>query len=233
MPFGLAHRGGAGEGVENSPSAFQNAVDLGYRFVETDVRATIDGHAMVFHDRTLDRTTDARGEISTLPRSRVQRAELVNGEHPMTLVEALRRWPLLRLNVDVKSDDAVGPFLRAVADADAWNRVCAAAFSTRRLRRLRTEAGPRLATSLAPAEVALLAAGTPVRTPACAAQVPTRVGRIPLVTSRFVRRAHARGLQVHVWTVNDPGEMRRLLELGVDGLISDRLTLLRDVLAGW
>ena len=231
-PFGLAHRGGAGEGVENSPSAFQNAVDLGFRFVETDVRATIDGHALVFHDRTLDRTTDTSGDISALPRSQVQRASLVNGEHPMTLVEALRRWPQLRLNVDVKSDDAVEPFLRAVAEAGAWARVCAAAFSTRRLRRLRAAAGPRLATSLAPAEVARLAAGAPVRTPACAAQVPVGVGRVALVTPRFVRRAHALGLQVHVWTVNDPAEMRRLLELGVDALISDRLTLLRDVLAG-
>ena len=230
-PFGLAHRAGAGEGVENSPTAFQHAVDLGYRYIETDVRATSDGHAMVFHDSTLDRTTDARGAIAATPLWSVQRATLANGDHPMTLVEALRRWPDVRLNVDVKCDDAVEPFLRAMEQADAWERVCAAAFSTRRLARLRAAAGPRLATSLGPAEVARLVAGLPVRSPGCAAQVPVRVGRLRIVTRSFVRRAHERGLQVHVWTVNDPVVMNQLLDLGVDALISDRLTELRDVLA--
>ena len=218
--------------MENSPSAFQNAVELGYRFVETDVRATVDGHAMVFHDRTLDRTTDSHGAIAALPLSHVQAATLASGDHPMTLVEALRRWPDVRLNVDVKADDTVAPFLRAVDEADAWHRVCAAAFSSARLNRIRAQAGPQLATSLGPSEVARLAAGLPVRSPGCAAQVPARVGRAPLVTRRFVHRAHARGLQVHVWTVNDRAEMERLLDLGVDALISDRLTMLRDVLAG-
>jgi glycerophosphoryl diester phosphodiesterase len=229
-PLALAHRGGAAESAENSPLAFQHAVDLGYRWIETDVRATIDGHAVVFHDATMDRTTDAAGALSALPLAEVRSARLTDGQAPITLAEALDRWPEVRFNVDVKSDDTVAPFLRAVSDADAWDRVCAAAFSTARLTRLRGLAGPRLATSMGPSEVTRLALGAPDHSPACAAQVPHRARGVPLVTRRFVQRAHRRGVQVHVWTINDPAEMEALLDLGVDGLITDRPTALRQVL---
>jgi glycerophosphoryl diester phosphodiesterase len=230
LPLALAHRGGAAESAENSPLAFQHAVDLGYRWIETDVRATIDGHAVVFHDATMDRTTDATGALSAMPLAEVRTARMADGQAPITLAEALRRWPDVRFNVDVKSDDTIGPFLRAVADAHAWDRVCAAAFSTSRLTRLRNQAGPRLATSMGPSEVARLVLGAPHHSPACAAQVPHRARGIPVVTRRFVQRAHRRGVQVHVWTVNDPAEMEALLDLGVDGLVTDRPTALREVL---
>jgi glycerophosphoryl diester phosphodiesterase len=229
-PLALAHRGGAGESAENSPLAFQHAVDLGYRWIETDVRATIDGHAVVFHDATLDRTTDASGALSALPLAQVRSARMVDGQAPITLAEALDRWPDVRFNIDVKSDDTIAPFLRAVDDADAWDRVCAAAFSTARLTRLRHRAGPRLATSMGPSEVTRLLLGAPEHSPACAAQVPHRARGIPLVTRRFVQRAHRRGVQVHVWTIDDPIEMEALLDLGVDGLVTDRPTELREVL---
>lgn len=232
VPFGLAHRGGAGEATENSPTAVQNAADRGLRAIETDVRATIDGHAVVFHDASLDRTTDRSGAVSALPLAYFRGAHLANGDHPITLVDAFERWPDVVFNVDVKADDTVEPFLRAVGQAGAWDRVCAASFSTRRLARLRMLAGPRLATSLGSAEVLRLATGTLSRTAACAAQVPPRAGRFPLATPAFVRRAHVLGLQVHVWTVNDPVEMARLLDLGVDALITDRPSVLVGVLTG-
>jgi glycerophosphoryl diester phosphodiesterase len=235
-PLALAHRGGAGESTENSPAAFQHAVDLGYRWIETDVRATIDGHAVVFHDATLDRTTDATGPIAAIPLTAVRASRMADGQAPITLAEALQRWPQVRFNVDVKADDAVVPFLRAVAEADAWDRVCAAAFSTSRLTALRDEAGPRLATSMGPSEVARLVLGVPDHSPACAAQVPHRARGIPIVTRRFVQRAHRRGVAVHVWTIDDPVEMEALLDLGVDGLVTDRPSVLRAVLlrrGGW
>jgi glycerophosphoryl diester phosphodiesterase len=230
-PIGLAHRGGLAEQVENSPSAFEHAIDLGFRYIETDIRASIDGHAVIHHDATLDRMTDGTGTISALPLSRILAARLPNGDHPMTLLQALERWPDAVLNVDVKADDAVGPFLRAVARADAWERVCAASFSAARLRRLCMLAGPRLARSLGTSEVVRLRLRAPVDTgSACAVQVPAASGRIPLVTPGFLRRAHDRGLAVHVWTVNDPVQMRHLLAMGVDGLVTDRPSVLADVL---
>lgn len=230
-PFGLAHRGGAGEAAENSPLAFQRVIDLGFRCIETDVRATSDGHAVVFHDATLDRTTTGHGPIAEQPLAALSRARLADGAAPITLLEALHRWPDVTFNVDVKADVAVEPFLRAVTEAHAWDRVCAASFSTARLQRIRTAAGDRLATSMGPVEVARLIVGAPEGSRACCAQVPVRAGRVPVVTARFVRRAHDRGLQVHVWTVNDPVQMHRVLDLGVDGIITDRPTILRDVLA--
>jgi glycerophosphoryl diester phosphodiesterase len=236
-PLALAHRGGAGEATENSPATFQRVIDLGYRWIETDVRATIDGHAVVLHDATLERTTDTAGDISALPWSHVHTARLADGEHPIRLVDALRRWPDARFNVDVKSDDTVEPFLRAVAEADAWGRVCAAAFSTTRLRRLRERAGNRLATSMGPSEVVRLVVGGTLNRPgrngtggADAAQVPMALGRLPIPTRRFIDRAHRAGIQVHVWTVDDADQMQALLDLGVDGLVTDRPTVLREVL---
>lgn len=229
-PIALAHRGGAKEAVENSPAAFDRAVALGFRHIETDVRATLDAHAVVVHDATLDRTADLGGPVAALPLAHIQRATLADGTTPITLLEALRRWPSVRFNVDVKDDHAIAPFLSAVDAADAWDRVCAAAFSTARLRRLRGLAGPRLATSMGPAEVARLVLGAPDRCPATAVQVPRQQGRIPIVTRRFVQRAHARGLQVHVWTVDDARVMEHLLDLGVDGIVTDRPSVLRAVL---
>ena len=229
-PLALAHRGGAAEAAENSPLAFQHAVDLGFRWIETDVRATIDGHAVVFHDATMDRTTDRSGPVSALPLARVQSARLADGQAPITLVQALHRWPEVCFNVDVKSDDTIEPFLRAVAEADAWDRVCAAAFSTNRLTRLRERGGAQLATSMGPSEVTRLVLGAPDHSPACAVQVPHRARGIPVVTRRFVKRAHRRGVHVHVWTINDPVQMEVLLDLGVDGLVTDRPTALREVL---
>ena len=229
-PLAIAHRGGAAEGAENSPATFQRVIDMGYRWIETDVRASIDGHAVVFHDATLDRTTNAQGEVSALPLARIRAARLADSEHPITLAEALRRWPDVHFNVDVKADDTVEAFLRAVSEAQAWDRVCVAAFSTARLRRLRQLAGPRLASSLGPSEVTRLVLGVPDRSPACAAQIPHTMGGFPVVTRAFMRRAHARGLQVHVWTIDEPPEMASLLDMGVDGIMTDRPTLLREVL---
>jgi glycerophosphoryl diester phosphodiesterase len=236
-PLALAHRGGAGEATENSPATFQRVIDLGYRWIETDVRATVDGHAVVFHDATLERTTDSAGSISALPWSHVRTVRLADGEHPIRLVDALRRWPDARFNVDVKSHDTVEPFLRAVAEADAWGRVCAAAFSTARLRQLRERAGTRLATSMGPSEVARLVLGAAPGRPgrsrtgwAEAAQVPMAMGRLPIPTRRFIDRAHRAGVHVHVWTVDDAAQMQALLDLGVDGLVTDRPTVLREVL---
>jgi glycerophosphoryl diester phosphodiesterase len=158
---------------------------------------------------------------------------LANGEHPMALADALDRWPEAVLNVDVKSDDAVEPFLRAVAAAGAWSRVCVASFSTTRLHRLRALGGERLASSLGTAEVVRLTMRLPFRAAAraCAVQVPAGAGPVPLVTRAFVGHAHARGLAVHVWTIDDEAQMEHLLDLGVDGIITDRPTLLAEVLA--
>ncbi|MEV5982986.1 glycerophosphodiester phosphodiesterase [Streptomyces sp. NPDC052114] len=234
-PLALAHRGGAADGLENTAAAFRRAVDLGYRYIETDVHATADGRLVAFHDATLDRVTDRGGRIVDLPWSEVRRARVAGSEPVPLFDELLEAFPEVRWNVDVKAEPALRPLLDLLRRADAWDRVCVGSFSEARVARAQRLAGPRLATSLGTRGVAalrLLSYGVPTapRRSAVCAQVPETHGGIRVVDRRFVRAAHARGMQVHVWTVNDADRMRALLDLGVDGIVSDHIETLREVL---
>ena len=263
-PLAFAHRGAAVDGLENSMAAFGRAVDLGYRYLETDVRVTRDGVPVVFHDATLDRVTDGRGRVADLTWAQLAGVR-IGGREPVPLLEdVLGCWPAVRLNLDVKSTAGIGPLAAALRRTGAVDRVCVGAFSDARLRRIRAAVGPRLATNQGPRAVLALrlaalrspaAATTPSRrrpapTPpglpggpgrirwpghrgavgAVCVQVPPRLGPVTVLDRRFLDEAHRRGLQVHAWTINSPAEMRRLLDLGVDGIMTDRAGDLRDIL---
>jgi len=234
-PLPFAHRGGASEAPENTMPAFEHAVRMGYRYLETDVHVTADGVLVAFHDDRLDRVTDRAGEIARLPWAEVQRA-LVDGREPIPRFEdLLAAWPDVRINVDPKHDDAAEPLAEAILRTGAVDRVCIGAFSDRRLDRVQALVGQSLCRSMGPREVARLVAasrGLPgaggLRSPC--AQVPVRQKGIPIVTERFVETAHRHGIQVHVWTVDDADEMRQLLDLGVDGIMTDAPAVLKQVL---
>lgn len=235
----MAHRGFSLDGLENSMAAFAAAVGLGYRYVETDVHATSDGVLLAFHDPTLDRVTDRTGAISGLPWRAVRQA-LIGGTEPIpTLEELLGTWPALRVNIDVKSAGAIGPLARVLDRTRAHGRVCVASFSDARRRAVLRRLAAPVATSAGVSVLAAFRAAVAVRSPALAAaclrgvdclQVPVEFRGVPVVTARSVGYAHAAGRPVHVWTVNEAAEMRRLLDLGVDGIMTDRADLLRDVL---
>ncbi|MBO9556000.1 glycerophosphodiester phosphodiesterase [Cellulomonas sp.] len=227
----LAHRGFAPDGLENSMAAFRAAVDLGYRYVETDAHGTADGHAVLMHDAALDRTTDRTGRIAELPWSEV-RAARVGGSEPVPLLEdLLGAWPDVRVNVDVKERSGIEPVAAAIERTNAHDRVCVASFSAARRDATVARLSRPVATSAATAEaVAFLVGGRATRG-FDAYQVPWRFRGRQVLTARHVRAAHRAGRPVHVWTVNDPDDMRTLLDLGVDGIISDRADLLREVLA--
>lgn len=236
-PIAFAHRGGAADGLENSLAAFAGAVDLGYRYLETDVHATADGVLLAFHDHTLDRVTDRVGRVARLPWSAVSRARIGGREPIPRLEDLLGTWPDIRVNVDVKEAAALRPLVDTIRRTNALDRVCVASFSERRLAYVRRELGPRLCTSLGPRGVMLLRAAATSRAAAVlaprgvpCAQVPDRLGRLRVVTPALVELAHARGQRVHVWTVDDAADMHRLLDLGVDGIMTDRIHTLRDVL---
>ncbi|EST21344.1 glycerophosphodiester phosphodiesterase [Streptomyces roseochromogenus] len=234
-PIAFAHRGGAADGIENTVAQFRRAVDMGYRYIETDVHATADGRLVAFHDSTLDRVTDGAGRIADLPWTDVRQAR-VGGREPVPLFEELlETFPEVRWNVDVKAEPALRPLLDLIERTDAWDRVCVGSFSEARVLRAQRLAGPRLATSFGTRGVLSLRLrswGVPaaVRRSAVAAQVPEAQSGVPVVDQRFVRAAHARGLQVHVWTINEPERMHRLLDLGVDGIMTDHIDTLRKVM---
>ncbi|MGW6928696.1 glycerophosphodiester phosphodiesterase [Lentzea sp. NPDC054927] len=237
-PRAFAHRGWHVDdltGMENSLSSFRRAVQEGYRYIETDVHATADGEVVVHHDHTLDRTTDSQGRVAELPWTEVRLAR-VGGREPIArLADVLEELPETFFNIDVKADSAVEPIIALLRKAKALQRVCLASFSDNRLARLRRQGGPELLTSMGPRSAgALWAAG---RIPLAGlavrgqvAQVPVSQGRLKVVDRKFVQAAHRRALEVHVWTIDDEADMRALLDLGVDGLVTDRPDVLREVL---
>jgi glycerophosphoryl diester phosphodiesterase len=230
-PIAFAHRGFAPDGAENSMLAFQRAVDLGYRYLETDVRVTADGVALAFHDATLDRVTDRSGQLDRLRWDDVRRARIRGREPIPLLAEVLTTWPGVRVNLDIKSSAVIGPTVDVIRRTGAADRVCVGAFSSKRIATVRRAFGPDLCTAFGPAAVVTMRVARRARTRgALCVQAPARVGNRPFVHAPFIAAVHARGLPLHVYTVNEPAEMTRLLDLGVDGLMTDRADVLRDVL---
>lgn len=239
----FAHRGGAYhpeiEGLENTMAAFRHAAALGYDYLETDVHLTADGVLLAFHDDVLERVTDRAGAVRELSLAQVREARIGGREQVPTLVELLDAFPTARFNIDIKSKDAVAPLAALIRERDLWDRVLVGSFSRSRINRFRELTDGRVPTAAHPwqivafrlspsARIARLLAGEHF----AAFQVPHRRGRLTVVTPGFVRRAHAAGHQVHVWTIDDPDEMTELLDRGVDGLFTDRTDVLKDVLQG-
>lgn len=253
MPFSraelYAHRGLSLEHPENTLEAFEAAARQGARWIETDVRTTADGVVLIFHDSTLNRVAGRPGRIDELTFEQVREVELAGGARIPTLREALDRFPDLSFNIDVKDDASAAALPAVVVGAGAGQRVRIASFSEKRrsacLREFATLApGLRVKSSAAvegttlfslvcrtvPAAWPLVArlAGRWVE-PFDSLQVPRHYRvlgrRVPVVTPRFLATAHRFGLEVHVWTIDDPEQMRELLELGADGIVTNRSDL--------
>jgi len=224
---------------KNSMAAFHAAAKLGFRYIETDVRATRDGIAVILHDRMLGHATGVPGAVDQLYWRDVRKANLGADEPIPTLEELLAALPDMRINIDIKAASAVEPTVDAIEHLNAHNRVLVTSFSDRRRRRALRLLSKRVASSAGRGVLlALLAARTPagrayawriLRDSDCV-QLPPRLGGVLIITPGLVRALHASGRQVHAWTVDDPVVMHALLDIGVDGIITDRADLLRDVL---
>jgi glycerophosphoryl diester phosphodiesterase len=234
LPIAFAHRGGSLEAEENTMSAFEHAVRLGYTHVELDVHATTDGVVMIHHDDTLERMAGDPRTIADLDWAELSRVKTHGGATLPRLDELLLSFPSLHVNIEPKSDSVLQPLADLLRRTDAVSRIGVGCFDPERTGRLRRMLGEQLCWSPAHAGVFRLwlkGWGLPVKTDAFQmVQVPTAHLGIPVVTRRFVEVAHAGGVQVHVWTVDEEPEMERLLDLGVDALMTDRPSLLRAVL---
>jgi len=233
-PVGFAHRGGAGAHPENTERAFRHAVELGYRYLETDVHATADGVLIAFHDDKLDRVTDRTGRIIDLTWAEVSEARVAGSDPILRFDEMLQRFPEARINIDPKADTAVEPLADLILHYGVQDRVCVTSFSRRRTERVKRRVGSDLCTGGATGatiEAIVGLAGIGALRDVDVLQVPPVFGPIPVVTRRFVEFAHGRGIHVHVWTIDDPEEMHRLLDLGVDAIMTDRPEVLASVFA--
>ncbi|GAA1755669.1 glycerophosphodiester phosphodiesterase [Agromyces humatus] len=232
-PRALAHRGLAIDAPENTLLAFARAMAVGALYLETDVHASHDGVAVVSHDPSLDRVAGREVAVGQLTMAELRRIDLGQAQGFASLEEALDAFPDSRFNIDVKDDAAVEPVVDAITRTRAAGRVLVTSFSDQRRRRVAARL-PDVVTSVGSAGVLRfrLAASLGSRSAAIRAlrgaralQVPERAGILRLVTPRFVDAAHRIGVEVHVWTVNEPADMTRLLDLGVDGLVTDRVDL--------
>jgi glycerophosphoryl diester phosphodiesterase len=247
-PMAFAHRGGAAHAPENSWRAFEHALGLGYWYLETDLQATADGVLIAFHDRTLDRVTDRAGRVARMPYRDVAQARIAGSEPIPRLEDLLGAWPDVRFNIDLKDAPVIEPLAGVLRRTGSWDRVCVTSFSASRLRTARRVLDRPVCMAASPLGISMVRFGGPrgprdqrrpgqprgtqlglaerlARTGVRCAQVPATVA-----TPSFVARAHALGLHVHAWTVNSPTVMQRLLDTGVDGIMTDETVALRDVL---
>jgi glycerophosphoryl diester phosphodiesterase len=237
-PLAIAHRGGMALAPENTLAAFGRATSLGLTHLETDVHTTRDGHLVCFHDATLRRVTGHPGRVADLDLADVRRLRVHGTDQVPTLAEAMAAFPDARFAIDLKDEGSVGAMAHLLATHPRWaERICVAGAWSRWLRRLQDEA-PGVTTALGWRSLTALVACSRGRVrpvgmgaPGAAfAHVPLRLGRLPIHSERVIGRAHDLGIRVVVWTVDDPTTMRALLDAGVDGIITDRPDVLREVL---
>jgi glycerophosphoryl diester phosphodiesterase len=246
-PVPIAHRGSRVLWPENTDTSFHGAYELGYRHFETDLHLTADGALVCFHDPTVDRTTNSTGRVEDLSLEQLQALDAgfrhgtpdgftyrELGIKVPTLEWLLTTFPDTSVVVDMKSDGLAGPLAALIDDLDVHDRLVVGSFSDARLAEFRHLTNRRVATSTGPtlARLWVLASrvGRQAGGEAAALQLPTHMRGVRVVDERLVKVAHDAGLQVHVWTVNRRTEMVRLLDMGVDGLITDRPDVLKDLL---
>ena len=238
-PYPVAHRGGAGLAPENSLAAFSRAYALGFRYLETDIRITADGACVALHDRTLRRVLAVSGTVRGISWAQL-RALRFQGEAVPTLDDLLDLYPDACFMMDLKDPDALDPVIETIRRHRAVDRVCLAGAPDRWLAAARDRAGPGLSTSLGWESIVRLAYAA--RSGATASRlsgrlpgaefvhVPRYYGMLPVYSQRLVELAHDLGLRVMVWTIDDAAVIAGLLDEGVDGVITDRPDVLRDVL---
>ncbi len=232
-PTAFAHRGGSLEAEENTLPAFERAVGLGYTHVELDVHLTRDGQVVIHHDPTLQRMFGVDLAVADLTMADLAGIRSPGGATVPLLAELLHAFPALCVNIETKSDAVVPALAEVIRRAGALERICVGSFAPERTAAARVAMGPGLCWSPAHAGVARLWAcgwGLPLACDFPVVQVPVAWRGIPVVTARLVRAAHVRGIAVQVWTVDDAPEMERLLDLGVDAIMTDRPTVLKSVL---
>ena len=230
----FAHRGGNEFAPENSFRAFKSAVDIGYKYLETDVHLTKDGFLIAFHDDTLDRVTDKSGLIRDLTLSEIKKAKIAGTDEIPLLSELLNSFTDCFFNIDCKVDETVQPLINLINNKDFINRVCIGSFSQKRINFIRKSLGKEVKTSMGPAEVILSKflsyTSLGYNFKSSYTSIPIRRYGINLLDERNINYLKSNNQKVIAWTINDEDQMKMLINIGVDGIMTDNLTLLKKVL---
>ena len=246
-PLRFAHRGSEILWPQNTMTAFQGAVDLGCIYIETDLHVTKDKVIVTFHDDNLKQLTNGSGLVKDWNWQDLRKLDAAYNFKPEegyplrdkgitipSLEEVMNTFPHVMFNLDLKQPGIEQVVADFVTKHGYEERVLIGAYQNKRVRKFRNLLENRAATSTSASEAALFWAysrlGKIYNTAADALQVPVRHSSITILDEKFIKAAHAKGLQVHAWTINEPGEMKRLLELGVDGIVTDRVDLLNEIL---
>lgn len=241
LPRRFAHRGLSSHrpGIdENSIAAFEAAIAAGATHVESDTHATADGAALLFHDDDLSRVANIPSRISELSLAQIKEIRLNHGSEIPTLPEVFEQFPDLYLNLDIKSEQAIEPTVRAIEKYQAHDRVLVSSFSDNRRQKALTLLSKPVATSASMKTVIsawlshqfLFGIGfSRIVRDVDAFQIPMSQGPVKLATKSFIKRAQKAGTEVHFWTINDAKTMRSLIELGADGIVTDRVDILSSL----
>ncbi len=225
----LAHRGGAEESYENTTESFEYSQLLGCEFIETDVQVSSDGIPYIFHDDDLKRILNKPVRFDSLSSNEIDGLNIFNSCKIPKLSDTLLRFPNLCFQIDFKTDEVVMPALDVINDMNVFDRVCIASFSSKRLQRVRS-LYPDLCISMGPNEVfkTLVASLNLFKgeIPGDCLQIPMSYYGIKIVSKRFVDFVHSKGLKIMIWTINDVKTFKYLIDLGVDGIITDKPKLL-------
>lgn len=229
-----AHRGGSIEAPENTIESFEYSIELGSSYIETDVQLSSNGIPYIFHDNDLKRLFGKNIIFNSLHSDQIDELILFDKYKIPTLESTLQKFPDTLFQIDVKTDEVVLPTMEVIKKTNSTDKVCIASFSSKRLKQVHN-LYPEICLSMGPFEVMkLLLASFGLyrkKVPGNCLQIPIYQYGIKLVTKRFINYIHSIGLKIHVWTINDEDTMQRLIDLGVDGIITDRPKTLKDLLS--
>ena len=232
--FGFVHRGGDEVETENTIEAFKYSSDLGFVFIETDVQATKDGHVVIFHDASLKRMAGVNKSINELTLKEINEINLLSGGKIPLLSEALETFPDLRFNIDIKTEDALEETIQIIKKMNFLDKTCLASFSSSRLKRIKNLAGPEACISSGQMDIFKMmcqSIGIELQaTMSQCAQIPVKQWGVPVLTKRFIETAKKQNKFVHVWTIDDIDQMFELIEFGVDGLMTDKPSVLKEAM---
>ena len=232
--YGFVHRGGDEVETENTIEAFKYSSDLGFVFIETDVQATKDGHVVIFHDATLKRMAGVNKSIKELTLKEINEIDLLDGGKIPLLSEALETFPDLRFNIDIKTEDALEETIRIIKKMNFLDKTCLASFSSSRLKRIKHLAGPEACISSGQMDIFKMmcqSVGIGLQpTKSQCAQIPLKQWGVPVLTKKFIEIAKMQNKFVHVWTIDDKNQMFELIEFGVDGLMTDKPSVLKEAM---